>query len=320
MGGARALVAMPAGQTAETCSSLLLVVTTAYTSASYYSRMNSSLETSPSVPNRLRLQSLASGSSGNAYLMQSGDDLILIDCGIGIRQVRAALETWGRSVDDVAGLVITHEHSDHVRSLAAFQRTRTGIYCTRGTANALGLQSNGSHPLRFLESIEIGSIRLTPIKTSHDAAEPCGLLIETGNRTIGLLTDLGTVSDDLSEVAARCDLLILESNHDPEMLRTGPYPTHLKRRVSGDHGHQSNDQAGGLIGDVTGGSSSPAEIWLAHLSATNNTPSVAERAVRSRFRQMLAPPALVVLPRGRAGPLWDGATVRPRQMQLLVDV
>jgi phosphoribosyl 1,2-cyclic phosphodiesterase len=275
--------------------------------------------TPPALPNQLRFQSLASGSSGNAYLLQAGYDLILIDCGVGIRQIRVALQAWGRTVLDLGGVVITHEHSDHVRSLGAFVRACTPIYATRGTANALGLASTTGRRLTFLETVSIGSARLTPIRTSHDAAEPCGLEIQAANRIVTLLTDLGTVTDDLVEIAARSDLVVVESNHDRDMLRTGPYPAHLKRRVAGNRGHLSNDQAGALIGDVASEPGGPAEIWLAHLSATNNSPSVAERAARSQFATIAAPPALTVLPRGTPGPVWDGSTVRPRQMQLLLN-
>jgi phosphoribosyl 1,2-cyclic phosphodiesterase len=273
----------------------------------------------PALPNQLRFQSLASGSSGNAYLLLAGDDLILIDCGVGIRQIRVALQVWGRTVLDLGGVVITHEHSDHVRSLGAFVRACTPIYATRGTANALGLASTTGRRLTFGESVSIGSTRVTPIRTSHDAAEPCGLEIRAANRIVTLLTDLGTVTDDLVEIAARSDLVVVESNHDRDMLRTGPYPAHLKRRVAGDRGHLSNDQAGALIGDVASEPAGPAEIWLAHLSATNNSPSVAESAARSQFATIAAPPALTVLPRGTLGPVWDGSAVRPRQMQLLLN-
>jgi phosphoribosyl 1,2-cyclic phosphodiesterase len=267
----------------------------------------------------MRIRSLASGSSGNAYLLESGDDLLLIDCGIGIRQIQSALHAWGKKIRDLGAVVISHEHSDHVRSLASFLRYRTPIYTTLGTANALGLGSDRFTTIRYTETVEIGCLSITPIATSHDAAEPCGLLIEAAERTVGLITDLGTVTDEIGSYASRCELLILESNHDREMLRCGPYPTHLKRRVAGNFGHLSNDQAGGFLAEIATATSGPSEIWLAHLSATNNTPTVARTAIEDRFRRSGVSPAVTVLPRGVPGPLWDGANVRARQLALISD-
>jgi phosphoribosyl 1,2-cyclic phosphodiesterase len=277
---------------------------------------DSTTEPAPSI----RIRSLASGSSGNAYLLEAGDDLILIDCGIGVRQIQAALASWGKSIRDISAIVISHEHSDHVRSLPSFLRHQTPILTTRGTANALGIVHDRFAPIRYAEPVTVGSVSITPIETSHDAAEPCGLLIETSARTIGLITDLGTVTDGIGDHACRCDLLILESNHDREMLRNGPYPAYLKRRVAGNHGHLSNDQAGGFLSEVATDCSGPTEIWLAHLSATNNTPAVAKTAILDRFRRTGASPVVTVLPRGVPGPIWNGANVRARQLQLLADI
>ena len=147
-----------------------------------------------------------------------------------------------------------------MRALASFLRQRTQIYSTRGTADALGLSSDRFSRLRYEEQFEIGCMSVTPIATSHDAAEPCGLLIETAERTIGLITDLGTSTDEIGTYASRCELLILESNHDREMLRMGPYPAHLKRRVAGNFGHLSNDQAGGFLTEIATATSGPSEF------------------------------------------------------------
>jgi phosphoribosyl 1,2-cyclic phosphodiesterase len=273
--------------------------------------------TQPATP--IRVRSLASGSSGNAYILESGNDLLLVDCGIGIRQIQSALLAWGKSIRDLTGLVISHEHSDHVRALASFLRQHTQIYATRGTANALGLSRERFSQMRYEEQFEIGCISVTPIATSHDAAEPCGLLIETAERTIGLITDLGTVTDEIGTYASRCELLILESNHDREMLRMGPYPAYLKRRVAGNFGHLSNDQAGGFLTEIATATSGPSEIWLAHLSATNNTPAVAKTAIQDRFRKSGVSPVVTVLPRSVSGPVWDGANVRAKQLSLISD-
>jgi phosphoribosyl 1,2-cyclic phosphodiesterase len=282
--------------------------------------MMNSTDLSNASTTSIRIRSLASGSSGNAYLLESGDDLILIDCGIGVRQIQTALANWGKTIRDISALVISHEHSDHVRALSSFLRHRTPVLTTRGTANALGLGHDRFTPLLYAETVSVGSVTVTPIETSHDAAEPCGVLIECGERTIGLITDLGTVTDAIGHHACRCDLLILESNHDREMLRTGPYPAYLKRRVAGNLGHLSNDQAGGFLAEIATDCSGPTEIWLAHLSATNNTPTVAKTAILDRFKRTGARPDVTVLPRGGPGPVWNGANVRARQLQLLADI
>jgi phosphoribosyl 1,2-cyclic phosphodiesterase len=267
----------------------------------------------------LRIRSLASGSSGNAYLVEAGDQLLLLDCGVGIRQIQSALALWGRSASELTGVIISHEHSDHVRALPSFSGLRTQFFATRGTSAALGLVSGRTTALAYQTPLQFGSLTITPIQTSHDAAEPCGLLVESESGVIGLVTDLGTINDEICAVAAKCDLLILESNHDRDMLRSGPYPAHLKRRVASDVGHLSNDQASGLLYEVSSDSSGPSEVWLAHLSATNNTPSAAKAAVQGRFAQSQIAPTISVLPRGGPGPTWDSTRRRLRQIQLVLE-
>jgi phosphoribosyl 1,2-cyclic phosphodiesterase len=286
----------------------------------YGKRTIATMETGiPALPSPLRFQSLASGSSGNAYLLQSGPDTILIDCGVGIRQITAVCNDWGANDRNLSAVVITHEHGDHVRSLDAVKRRGGPIHATSGTANALGLADSRYTRLRHLEPLTIGSIEVIPVPVSHDAAEPAGVLLVIGKVTIGVITDTGEVTDTIAELAARCDLLVLESNHDREMLRLGPYPSYLKTRVGGRHGHLSNDQAAGMISEVVTESSGPAEVWLGHLSATNNTPTVALSTTNLRLQKVRQSVPVRVLPRGSAGPLWTGPRVRTRQLELMVD-
>lgn len=281
------------------------------------------MECSPHQPPErtasLRFQSLASGSSGNAYILESAGARILFDCGIGIRQIQAGLQGWGLDLGHLTGIVLSHEHSDHVRSLDAVLRRRLPIFATRGTAAALGLSTTTVQTLSYGEICDIGDISIVPVRISHDAAEPCGLLIRAPGCTIGLFTDMGIVTDEIQLVAATCDLLIFESNHDREMLRIGPYPQHLKRRVAGSLGHLSNDQAGAVLREIATGTAGPSDVWLAHLSGTNNTPRVAFDSVAARFAGAPATPRLAVLPRGSAGPVWDGTAIRPRQINLIPD-
>ncbi len=273
---------------------------------------------SPPVP--FRFQSLASGSSGNCYLLQAGTDTVLIDCGIGIRQITAACNNWGANDRNLTAVVISHEHGDHVRSLDAIRRRGAPILATHGTANALRLGSDHYTRLVHLEPRQIGGLEIVPVPTSHDAAEPTGILIRVANVTIGIITDLGEVNDQVTELAQMCDLLVLESNHDRDMLRMGPYPAHLKRRVAGKHGHLSNDQAAGLIGEIVTANAGPSEIWLGHLSATNNTPTVALETTVSRLRKGNLMVPVTVLPRGGVGPTWTGSAPRHRQLQLMAEM
>ena len=268
---------------------------------------------------RVRFQSLASGSSGNAYLLQVDDAALLIDCGIGYQQIRAALHSWGLTEQALALVLISHEHTDHVRALETLVRHRVQVAATQGTATALGISAGEHLRLRHLESISVAGCEITPLPISHDAREPNGLLITTSGITIGIMTDLGEVTEELTGHAACCDLIVLESNHDRLMLRDGPYPSHLKRRVASKHGHLSNDQAADVLQEVVRPDSRPSEIWLGHLSATNNTPALALSCARDRLRRVGIDLPIAVLPRGHAGPVWAGAKPRVRQLQLLAE-
>ena len=275
--------------------------------------------TCPAHSQTIHFQSLASGSSGNAYLLSFAGTTILIDCGVGVRQITAAVNDLPDDAAGIDALVISHEHSDHIRSLGAFVRKNVPVATMSGTANALGLASQHWMQLRAFEEQPIGSITIRPIPTSHDAAEPIGLIITAGGANIGILTDLGRVSTDMADYAADCSLLVLESNHDGEMLRNGPYPDHLKRRVAGPNGHLSNQQAADFISEIVSADSGPDEIWLGHLSATNNTPVLASAATTKILAKLGVSIPISVLPRGGTGPVWSGTARRTRQLAFLTD-
>ena len=265
-------------------------------------------------------QSLASGSSGNAYLIQSGSTTVLIDCGIGIRELQRILTSWEITVDELTGVLITHEHGDHVRSLDQLLRRGTPVYTTHGTADALGLAQDRFVRIRWSQPFPLGSLDVTPIQTSHDAAEPCGLMIQTRGIGIAVITDLGETTKATAEFASEADLLILESNHCHHMLRSGPYPARLKRRVASNVGHLSNDQCAELICSVSTRDSGPSHIWLAHLSATNNSARIASEATGRQLLSCGAKPSVSVLPRGRPGPLWTDDGARARQLRMAMDL
>ena len=279
--------------------------------------------TSPALlPERepVRVQSLASGSSGNAYLIQSGSSTVLIDCGIGIRELQRFLASWEITADELAGVLITHEHGDHVRSLDQLLRRGAPVYTTHGTADALGLAHDRYVRIWWSQPFTVGSLDVTPIQTSHDAAEPCGLMIQTSGIGIAVITDLGETTPATAEFASHADLLILESNHCHHMLRSGPYPAHLKRRVASNVGHLSNDQCAELVCGVSTRDTGPSHVWLAHLSATNNSARVASEATERQLMSCGAQPIVSVLPRGRPGPLWTGDAARARQLRMSIDI
>ncbi|MCE5198827.1 MAG: MBL fold metallo-hydrolase [Armatimonadota bacterium] len=224
----------------------------------------------------LVVNSLASGSSGNCILVRDDNTALLIDAGIGIRRIVAALGDVGVDPADLSGILITHEHSDHIAGAVRIARR----YRVPLVGNALTLQriSDAENvPTRVLdvdEEMTVGELLVRPFPVSHDAAQPVGYAISSNSATVVSATDTGILTPRIRDEAAAADLLILESNHDEEMLLKGPYPWYLKKRIAGERGHISNDTASGLLLDLAD-SGKLISVWLAHLSKTNNSPKMA---------------------------------------------
>jgi phosphoribosyl 1,2-cyclic phosphodiesterase len=181
---------------------------------------------------------LASGSSGNAVLVRSGETALLVDAGISALQVRRRLEVFGCLADDITAVLLTHEHSDHVRGLDVLaKRHRLPVWATAGTWSGMAVRSASGGDLASGRKVAFGSITVTPIDTSHDAREPVALVIEDGRHRLGLCTDTGIITALLEQRLQGCDLLLLEANHDADLLRAGPYPWELKQRILSRHGH-----------------------------------------------------------------------------------
>ena len=229
-----------------------------------------------------RFCTFASGSGGNAALLSTGDTHILIDMGISCRRTCQALEQVGLRAEDLSAVLITHEHADHISGLATYiKKYATPIITTSATARQLRYRLAGIDPLlrcvEWQESCEIGNVDVKVLPTSHDCGGSCAFRFETPDGTLGYITDTGYIPGETAETLLGADLLFLESNHDVEMLRSGPYPYPLKQRVLGMQGHLSNDVAAAFALDSA--KAGTKTIILAHLSAENNTPQVALNTV-----------------------------------------
>jgi phosphoribosyl 1,2-cyclic phosphodiesterase len=262
----------------------------------------------------ITVENLGSGSSGNALLVRAGGSALLVDCGVPKRTVLAALAAHGLSAHDLAGIAVSHEHGDHVRSLDAFSGT-VPVLATGGTLAALGSLGRDGVTTDAGTEQTAGPFAVRALPVSHDASEPCGFTIVAAGHRITVLTDLGCPPPGLAEVLVESDLIVLESNYDPHMLACGPYPARLKRRIVADTGHLSNEQCGEVLAKALRTSHRDPVIWLAHLSRTNNRPAVARDAVTSRLSAVGI--ALTVDPMARAGgQRWEPGNPRPTQLRL----
>lgn len=224
----------------------------------------------------LVVNSLASGSSGNSILVREGQTSLLIDVGIGIRTLTSAMLSIGSHPSELSGILITHEHSDHIKSaFTVAMRYNVPLIANAPTLERVdGAEYAPSRVLDVGEEMSLGDLRVRSFPISHDAVRPVGYTVMSVTSSVCSVTDTGILTPEIRAESTQANLLILESNHDAEMLRTGPYPWHLKRRVAGDRGHLSNDTAAGLLLDLAE-SGKPISVWLAHLSKTNNSPAVA---------------------------------------------
>lgn len=224
----------------------------------------------------MRFVVLASGSKGNAIVVQGGGTTLLIDCGLTPKALRSRLYEVGLELSDLHALLLTHGHGDHVKGagrVAGAMRLRT--YATQETARFLARGGGLTHhvPIHRDAHFEVGALRIQAFPTLHDAPGSVGYVVEHEGARVGFCTDLGAPSPEVETALQNCDSLYLEFNHDLDMLRTGPYPPALVRRVSSNLGHLSNEQAAELLAKLC----SPRlhRVLLAHLSETNNIPSLA---------------------------------------------
>ena len=227
-----------------------------------------------------RVVPLFSGSMGNCYYIGTAAEGVLIDAGRNCKQIELAMEANGLSMKSVAAVFVTHEHTDHCQGLRVLtKKHRLPVYASAGTLRALADKNclfEGGRAEVIVTDVSVGSMRILRINTSHDAAESCCYRVTAPDgKTAMIATDLGFVSDPVREALAHSDFAVLESNHDIDMLRTGPYPYPLKRRILSDRGHLSNDACASELAQLVSGGT--CRLMLGHLSEQNNTPQLALR-------------------------------------------
>lgn len=220
-----------------------------------------------------------SGSSGNCAFISSGGTSVLVDAGVSARSICNALEAIGSNINEIAGILITHEHSDHIRGLKTLlKRHKIPVYANSATIGGI-LESMEVDDDNFVElksgsSIEIAGIGVSSFSTSHDSRESVGYRIHTPDgKQIGIATDLGYVSDSVISGITGCDAIMIESNHDVGMLQNGRYPYYLKRRIMSKTGHLSNEDCSKILPHLC--RSGARRFVLAHLSRDNNLPELA---------------------------------------------
>lgn len=234
----------------------------------------------------MRLVPIASGSSGNCIYVGSDNTHLLVDAGISAKRIIQGINDLELSPDDIDGLLITHEHVDHIGGLGVLcRKCNIPVYATEKTTEAImkydklgPVEKDLFHVISSDTAFSIKDINIDPIKTSHDCADPVAYSFSNNKKRVAVATDLGTYTDYTVEKLQNLDALLLEANHDVRMLQVGPYPYWLKQRILSDEGHLSNENAGKLLSEILNDNIS--KILLGHLSKENNMPQLAYEAVR----------------------------------------
>jgi phosphoribosyl 1,2-cyclic phosphodiesterase len=245
----------------------------------------------------MQICTLASGSSGNAALVRSGDTAILVDAGLSALAIADAMIRRGVEPHTVSAICVTHEHGDHIRGAGAFaRRFKVPLYASPGTLRAAAAHL-GRMEVHAIEPGEfrIGDVRVTMVPITHDTAEPVCYRFDADGASVAVATDMGRIDDEVLHSLDGVHAMVWESNHDPDMLWNGPYPHYLKARISGGKGHLPNEQSAAALREFARGGLQ--QVLLAHLSEPNNTPLLALAAAQSALGDLERPPALHIAPR-----------------------
>ncbi|MHB1350568.1 MAG: MBL fold metallo-hydrolase [Desulfobulbaceae bacterium] len=232
----------------------------------------------------MRICVLGSGSRGNCTLVEAGETVLLIDNGFSGAEIRRRLCAIGRGPEMLTAILVTHEHNDHVAGVGVLSRQASvPVYANPATHGAAEGRMGKVFTRRDFgtgEPFVINDLRIHPFAVSHDTADPVGFVLSDGRCRVGYCTDTGKITTLIEHHLRGCHALVLESNHDPQMLRDGPYPPKLQQRVRSSQGHLANEDAGKFLKKIAGGNSQLRQVVLAHLSETNNLPNLAMEAVR----------------------------------------
>ena len=239
----------------------------------------------------LKFISFGSSSSGNCYYLSTATDAIIIDIGVGLRTLKKHCTDYGIQLSKVKSVLITHDHTDHIKSVGAFSYDyKVPVYATRAVHRGISqnycitrkVADDMKHFVELHESQELGDFQVTAIPVPHDASENVGYKIKVEGITFVILTDVGSITDDIREAIKEADYLVMEANHDVEMLENGPYPQYLKNRILSSCGHLSNKACGEALAENM--SEKLKHVWLCHLSEENNHPELARKTVETILR------------------------------------
>lgn len=233
---------------------------------------------------------IGSGSSGNCSLVSYGDCHLLIDAGFSAKQIGLRMEEMGFKLEDLTAVLVTHEHSDHVKSAHTLSnRLKIPILCTAGTFHSAfeGKKVYDWVTIKPGRAFDLGTMAIHPISLPHDAEDPVGFRIECGNRILGHITDFGYPSALVRESLKGCHVLLTEANHDLDMLKNGPYPWSLKQRIASRLGHLSNESLFEMLPDIL--HDGLQHLVLAHLSETNNSPQLLKVQLKRELRKLGLP-------------------------------
>ncbi|TNF91405.1 MAG: MBL fold metallo-hydrolase [Gammaproteobacteria bacterium] len=225
---------------------------------------------------------LGSGSRGNATLIQSDQTCLMVDCGFSIRETCRRLEMLDTGPETIDGILVTHEHSDHIRGVGPFaKRYSIPVWASNGTAMLLQDKDVEVNRINVHETFEIDEMKVYPVPVPHDAREPCQFVIEAKGKRLGILTDVGSVTSHITQTYKDCDALMLEFNHDIDMLENSSYPFNVKKRIAGNLGHLNNEQSCALLQELLPGQL--RHIVAAHLSESNNRASHVRELMETRI-------------------------------------
>ncbi len=239
----------------------------------------------------LKLISFGSGSSGNSYFLYTEQEGLLIDCGVGVRTFKKHFREYGLSLSNITDIIITHDHADHIKSVGSLSKElHIPVYASLKVHQ--GIDQNycvkckiQPEQVKIIEKgmpFNVRDFRITPFGVPHDSSENIGYKIQHDNLVFCIMTDIGHVTDEMKAMIGEANYLIIEANHDEDMLQNGPYPGHLKARIAGPYGHLSNRECGTVLAENA--TAKLKHVWLCHLSDENNHPTLTRKTVEQILR------------------------------------